>query len=147
MFLKQNPFVRLLIPFVTGILLQWYKQITLDVSVTIFVSALFFALLFQWLRGYRKFKYQPVQGILIGVLLLSLGMMLTWFKDVRHDPQSLYQTYHQNQALVAVVQEPLSEKERSYKAEARVTHLIQKDSVSLARNKADTIKPKHELLT
>ncbi|HRB80061.1 MAG TPA: ComEC/Rec2 family competence protein, partial [Niabella sp.] len=104
---------------------------TLDVSVTIFVSALFFALLFQWLRGYRKFKYQPVQGILIGVLLLSLGMMLTWFKDVRHDPQSLYQTYHQNQALVAVVQEPLSEKERSYKAEARVTHLIQKDSVSL----------------
>jgi competence protein ComEC len=121
---KTAPFIRLLLPLVAGIMLQWYIQfdITLiTVSVASFTIA--FAL-FAALPLALKFKVQFVQGILLHAVLLCMGLLITWNKDIRHDA-NWYGNYYQDSAYIVVqIAAPLIEKPKSFKAEAIAETII-----------------------
>src|ERR1035437_9783288 len=73
---KKAPFLRLLIPVIIGILLQWYIQFDWE---QILLAAVCFAIAFtafQLLPLVLRFKFQTLQGFLINLLLIVLGLLL-----------------------------------------------------------------------
>jgi len=54
---KKAPFLRLLIPLVIGIILQWQYQLTVKISWYVLTISIIFLLAFFLLRGFIKFKW------------------------------------------------------------------------------------------
>jgi len=132
---KPAPFVRLLIPLIIGIVLQWYLQfavVFIFTALACFTPAL---MLFACLPLAQKFKLQVVQGILLQMILITAGLLLTWNKDVRHRNIWYGNHYREGDYLIAAVSEAPVEKSKSYKAEVTVTKLVRKDSVITAGGK------------
>lgn len=122
---KKAPFIRLLIPFITGILLQRYFKI--DQSV-IFVSLISFGisfLLFYLLPQAARFKLQFIQGLVIQLLLVSVGLWLAWQKDIRQNQSWYGNHYKQGDYMVVRIGEPLTEKTKSFKADGYVESIVQ----------------------
>lgn len=65
-----------------------------------------------------------MQGFIIQLLFVSLGALLTWHKDIRHDINWYGNYYRDSSFLVLRIDEPLVEKNRSYKAEVNVEYVL-----------------------
>jgi competence protein ComEC len=123
-FWKTAPFIRLLLPFVMGIIIGWYLQIPILLATFGIVSFLIAFGLFYLLPIVIKFKIQFVQGILLNLVLIAAGMLITWQKDVRHS-DSWFGNHYQNGDYMAVkIAEPVIEKTKSIKADAVVEALV-----------------------
>ncbi len=111
----EAPMLRLLVPLMGGILLQWYLPVS-------FWVILFTAIISLILTGffYRLQKKRFLFSAALQLLLVALGAILVWLNDTRHQPQFVGKVYTDSAVLLATLQEPLVEKERSYKAEATV---------------------------
>jgi len=126
---KKAPFLRLLIPVIIGILLQWYIQFDWE---QILLAAVCFAIAFtafQLLPLVLRFKFQTLQGFLINLLLIVLGLFITYQKDIRHRENWFGNIYHDSDYIIATINEPLLEKNKSYKAEAVVDNILHNDTV------------------
>ena len=114
---------------IAGIIVQWHLQIAslilwslLGVSVIIFL--IFFSIPF-----FEKYKLSAVNGTVITVLFLSLGGLLTWNKDIRHNRDWFDKNYIPGDAIKITITENPIEKTNSYKANASVDLLLKNDSV------------------
>ena len=125
---KKAPFIRLLIPFIAGILLQWFFQFTWQ-QISFFGLASFFLLVFfRLLPLSLRFKLQSLQGLIINLIVLGLGFFITYQKDIRDDQNWFGNFYHNKDYLIVTINEPLSEKPKSFKAESIVNDVINNDS-------------------
>ena len=132
---KTAPFIRLLLPFVTGIILQWYLQIKLPViimAVIGFGGANFF---FYFLPLAMRFKLRLLQGVLITLLLIIFGLLITWQKDVRHNSNWYGNYYKDSNYIIVKIEEPVIEKTKSFKADAYVQAVINDDTVFSCKGK------------
>ncbi len=121
---KKAPFLRVLIPICIGILLQWYNQFDLQ---KILFTAVCFAIAFiafQLLPLVLRFKLQQVQGFILNLSLIVLGSFVTYQKDIRHNHSWFGNVYHDSDYIVATIDEPLIEKNKSYKAEVVVDNVL-----------------------
>ncbi len=126
---KKAPFLRLLIPVIIGILLQWYIQFDWE---QILLAAVCFAIAFtafQLLPLVLRFKFQTLQGFLINLLLVVMGLFITYQKDIRHWENWFGNIYHDSDYIIATINEPLLEKNKSYKAEAVVDNILHNETV------------------
>lgn len=128
---QKAPALRLLLPFITGILLQWYAQPPVRIVWTTLAVFLLLLLLFSFLPLRFRFKARTLQGFLLTALVVASAMSLVHWSDVRNNKywfgkQAAYD------GLIVTLQEPLVEKQNSYKAVARVEKVICKDSVRVA---------------
>ena len=133
---KKAPFVRLLLPLIVGIILEYYFNI--KISTIIFAGIIFLLSIpaFSFLAESKRFVFRWIQGILISLLLVIFGLWTGWQKDIRNH-QNWYGTkYGNNTLLAATIIEPPVEKAKSYKALATVESCV--DS-GLQRNAAGTI--------
>ena len=126
---KKAPFIRLLLPLVAGIILQWYWLITLPAIIVAACSFSLSFILFSLLPIAMRYQLKVLQGLILTALLVSFGMYLCWQKDIRHTNNWYGNYYHQTDYLVVSINEPLIEKTRSFKAEGNVESLIRGDSV------------------
>jgi len=124
-FWKKFPFIRLLLPLIAGIILQWYLQASIIVIITALVSFSISFLMFLLLPLSLRFKLQPLQGFIIHLLLLSFGALISWQKDMRHDENWYGKYYKKGNYLKVRIEEPIVEKEKSYKAEGYVEAIVQ----------------------
>lgn len=122
---KQAPFTRLLLPLIIGILLQWYAQFPLTIIVPALICFSTAFLLFLLLPLALRFTLQPVQGFIIQLLFVALGAWLTWQQDVRHQDNWYGNLYKEGSYLVVRINEPLINKNRSYKADGYVETIVQ----------------------
>ncbi len=132
---KKAPFIRLLLPLIIGILLQWYQQFPIAVAVVGTISFTVAYLLFHLFPLAVRFKLQPLQGIILHLLLLAIGMLITWQKDVQHSNNWFGHYYHDSDYLVVRIDEPLIEKSKSYKADGYVESVIHNDSLFNSKGK------------
>lgn len=122
---KTAPILRLLLPLVAGILLQWYLPIPIlfiAIGLICFTAAF---LVFSFLPAADKFKLHFLQGALLQLVLLVFGMLLTWNKDVRHQASWYGNHYQEGDYIIAFISEPLVEKAKSYKAAANIQQVSQ----------------------
>ena len=132
---KTAPCLQLLLPLVTGIILQWYVQPALQLiilNLVCFTSAYW---LFSKLPVAVKFKLHFMQGMYVQLIIISIGMFVTWQKDSRHKNNWYGQYYTNGDYIIASISEPLIEKAKSYKADVFIEQLIRKDSAIKGKGK------------
>lgn len=116
--------MRIVIPFIAGILLQFYVSFSFQ---TIIYTAILWCLLFaafSFLPESLRFKYRYLQGLLISLFLVATGMFLTWNKDVRHH-HNWYGHYNNDSSfLILTLEEPPVEKAKTYKSIATVISVV-----------------------
>ncbi len=130
---KQAPFIRLLIPLILGIMLQWYLPLSVKSTCIIACIALLLFLLAQCLRGYLLFLHKWIYGFALMIMILLFGITITHFKNITHQQSWFGHLYNDSTVVVAVLSEPLIEKNNSYKANATVHALIRGDSMVQAK--------------
>lgn len=120
---RKLPFLRILIAFIAGILLQWQLQwvlhtwcIALVTSIVLFVALLFLPL-------FARFRLGWIHGLSINGIFISIAAILTYSNDVRNDPCWIGHSPIVSSAFIVTLQEPLVEKTNSYKAIAIVNYL------------------------
>ncbi len=126
---KTAPFIRLLLPFIAGIMLQWYLQFSLHFIIIATICFAIAFLLFRLFPFALRFKWTALQGFMLNAMLLSLGSLLTWQKDIRYHQEWYGNYYQDNDYLVVRINEPLTEKAKSFKAEGYIESIIRNDSV------------------
>ncbi len=126
---KKASFLRLLIPVITGILIEYYAKLSIDNIIFAALIALSIFLLFHFLPLAYKFKFRTIAGIILTFLLLSLGMFLLWNKNLSNHADWYGNYADSSSYLVVTIKEPLIEKNKSCKAIAQAHTVIKKDSV------------------
>ena len=121
---KKAPFIRILLPFLTGILAQYYFETPYYIILSFvgITTSLYF--IFSAIPLAYRYSFQWVQGVLISFIIFFAGMMTVWQKDVRNDLNWFGHLYNDSSSLIIKVNEPLIEKDKSFKAEGRVEKII-----------------------
>jgi competence protein ComEC len=123
-FWKKTPFIRILPPFSAGIIIQWYSQLTVFFWWILLLAAAVFMLLFFWMAFFQRFRLAWLNGIGINLLFISIGAILVWHNDIRHDQQWFGHSYNDSVSMVVLVNEPLIEKAKSFKASGNISYLL-----------------------
>src|SRR5438046_106666 len=118
---KKAPFIRFLVPLIAGIILQWNFQWPLEILWAIFGHSIIFLCVSFLLTSYRRYRLAVINGVAIVFIFLSLGSLLVWYKDIRHNSISYGHHCKNSDDVIAILQEPLEEKANSYKAIATIT--------------------------
>ena len=126
---KTAPFVRLVIPVMAGIMIQWYLQIALHFIIICAASCCSSIVLFSFLPIALRYQWRLLQGLLITGLLILSGLYITWQKDIRHANNWYGKCYNDSCYLVVSINEPLVEKAKSFKASCIVESIVCDDNV------------------
>jgi len=132
---KKAPFIRLLIPLISGIIFQWYFQFSLQIIITAFISFSAAYILFLMLPIALRFKIQALQGFIIQLIIVASGAWLTWQQDLRHHDKWYGNYYKDGNYLVVRIDEPLVEKNKSFKADGYVETVVQDGKTVAAEGK------------
>lgn len=132
---KNIPFLRLLIPFATGIICSWYFALSWAVGLYFFIAAIPFVVFYFLSKQTKRFIFSWVPGICITFICAGFGISLTWLKQIHHQQQWVGNIYQQENIVQIRLLEPLSEKEKSFKALAEFVSVHQ-------NNKAVKVKGK-----
>jgi competence protein ComEC len=127
---KKTPFLRLLLPLMAGIVLQWHVQIDSKILWVVLVISLMIIAVFFFISFFERLKLAAVSGASIAFLFALLGALLVWQKDIRNNPDWFGNNYTNEAALVATLLEPPVEKTKSYKANASVDFILQNNSAT-----------------
>jgi competence protein ComEC len=121
---KTAPFLRLVLPLMAGVIVQWYLKMPFLGIVWVILSFTLAYFLFYFLPLSLKFTIQPLQGFLLNCILLSFGLLITWNKEIRHTKDWYGNYYADSDYVVVTVSEPLAEKNKSYKADCYVEGIV-----------------------
>jgi competence protein ComEC len=124
-FWRKSPFVRLLLPFMVGIVIQWHSQIRVTTWWILLIFSLGLTISFFLIPFFQRYKLAWVSGIFISMLFFSIGAILTWYKDIHHNSRWFGNLHPGTISMVAALDEPLIEKTKSFKANAKVNYIIQ----------------------
>lgn len=127
---KQAPFIRVLIPLMAGILFQWYHPIPVVVLVIAGLTCYSFIILFSYFKGYYLFRYIWIIGVLLMCLFFVAGALIVQFKNITHQQKWFGNIYSSGQPVIAVIHEPLVEKNKSYKAIASIIAVDNKGNLN-----------------
>ena len=132
---KQAPFIRLLFPFIAGILLQWYLGFSLSyimICLICFSIALSF---YYFLPVSLKYTFRFLQGLVIYFFIASAAMLLTWQADKSKQKSWYGHSLNDSSKLLLRINEPLVPKKKSYKADALVEAVINNGKILPASGK------------
>ena len=121
---KKMPFVRLVIPLIAGILIQWYLTVDLNISFVIFAISLVLPLLISFLPYQFIYKLRWMQGAFINMAMGALGMVITYQQNIINDSEWIGHYYKDSASVMVTLQEPLITKPKSYKAQASVERIL-----------------------
>jgi competence protein ComEC len=122
---KPIPFLRILLPLIAGILLQFYLQAG---SLWLYISAATGLLLIagaKLLSIPKLYLLRWLPGIGINLLFTGLGGILAIHSNIENDAGWVGKHYKEGDAVIVTIMEPLVDKPKSYKALARIGSLLQ----------------------
>lgn len=117
--IRSYPFIRLLVPLVIGIYIQWHVQFSFTLIIaSVCTIGIFIISLLQF--NFRiKYRLRLIIGSLYLVFFLLLGALLTYLQDIRNDKHWFGKSYAEEMLFVQLY-EPLSAKGKTYKAICKV---------------------------
>jgi competence protein ComEC len=126
---KQAPFLRLIIPFIAGILLQWHLQINPIFSWAFLAAGGSTLFLMNRRSRFFQFRYGWLNGFVLYSLLICIGALVTCYKDLANHPNWVKRYCNDSSVLRVVLKEPLSEKPKTYKTVATVEQVVNQGSI------------------
>jgi competence protein ComEC len=127
---KEAPFLRLIIPLMLGIIVQWNLRVPINISWIISTAIIILLLGFQFSKPFIQFKLYWLNGFSLNALLFFTGVLLTYYQDISHHKKFINNYYTDEGYIIATLEEPLSEKEKSFKALSTVNAVVINDSVN-----------------
>ncbi|HEY9362702.1 MAG TPA: ComEC/Rec2 family competence protein [Chitinophagaceae bacterium] len=124
---KKAPFLRLIIPFIAGIILQWYLPRPLALWIYLLGGSTLALVATFYLPLFSRYRLNHLNGIIIHILFFSLGAGFAWKNDIRNNQNWLGNRYETNDRLIVTLQEPPVEKTNSYKIIAKATYINKND--------------------
>ncbi|MBU3713901.1 MAG: ComEC/Rec2 family competence protein [Ferruginibacter sp.] len=126
---KKAPFIRITIPFILGILIQYLCNFSLPFMMILLLLCFscFFSIYFFSLQ--RRYSLRHIQGSFLIATMVAAGLLLTSLKNIQNDSQYFICNYKKGDCLVLSVEEPLTEKAKTYKAQCAIRCIIRNDSV------------------
>ncbi len=123
------PFVRILIPFILGIItaIIFDKEFHIPLFIFAFLFIIVLCSIF-FLQKFIPFKFRWIYGFLLNILLFLLGFELSIQNTEKFFEDNILPIKNIEQKLICEVLEPASETEKSYKIFARIV-CISDDSV------------------
>lgn len=130
---KNIPFLRILIPLCAGILSGWYFAVHWQTAF-IAVSVALPPFLYLQLSGEQSKYYNSwINGLSFNILFIALGTALSWLNQLPHQPNWAGHFYKEGDIVQLRLLEPLSEREKTYKALSEISiifHRQQKQKVT-----------------
>ena len=125
---KRAPFIRLLIPMMIGIVVEWDLQINPITFWILLVICFIIAISFFTIPLFERYKRSSINGLTFSVMFFAIGALLSWYENILHDNDWFGNRYQAGDALVVTLKEAAVEKTRSYKANASVDLILRNDS-------------------
>lgn len=113
-YFSRAPLIRLIIPFLAGIISFIYSQYPVK-NLSFFITFLFFVLVIYLFVFSSKYRFRWIWGILSSLLLFASGYELTTIKTQIFSKKHFSKFELINSPVIARVIEPLIEKENSFK--------------------------------
>jgi competence protein ComEC len=149
-FWSKAPFTRLLFALIAGIILQWRLQLSVFILIILFTSGTILLLIYFFLPDKLKYRFSYFNGIAINLLIGSIGIILVWVHDIRHNQYWISKGYTGSNYVIATIEEPLVEKTNSFKALASINGVYSKNGFNrfggelvLYFKKDSSLKPLH----
>ncbi|MBA4168401.1 MAG: ComEC/Rec2 family competence protein [Chitinophagaceae bacterium] len=128
---KEAPFIRLVIPFIAGILLEFFVKInpaiyrlTLFCCISTTITVTYFKLSVQ-------FKYVIIYGACVNILFICMGGLITHYNDTSDKANLVEELCRRPATIIVSLEEPASAKPKSYKAQCFIAS-IQNNNLSAA---------------
>lgn len=129
--IKQLPFVRLIFPFILGIIFQIYFSFNLNFIPYFIFIFLIILLIIELLKAKKyKFKYRFISGIFINLLIFLLGAYI-----VKVNTAEKFININKEIIGEAILSEPPSEKENTFKTFAILKQYIIDDTIIQSNQK------------
>lgn len=122
--LAKMPALRLLLPFMAGIVVQWYLPLPFSFLLIGGIILLVAALLYQILPLTTKYRFTFLNGCILSMLVGTIGASALYHSDIRNNARWFGAKQNEGQALLLKLQEPLTEKPASWKAIASVEQIF-----------------------
>ena len=132
---KQAPFIRIIVPLIIGICIQWYLPFSIVIIIALLTISFAGFYLFYLLPIQLRYKFQFVQSSLLYFLVIALAMLLTWNNDYKNNHYWYGKNYNKGDFLLARIDEPLSEKLHSFKAIVFVKAIVNDKKIIPAKGK------------
>jgi len=113
---KKMPFIKLLLPLMAGIVIQWYLQLTLPLWLLIFTGSFIIYISFFFLPLFNRYKLSAINGITSSFIFASIGAVLVWSSDIRNNNQWFSKPTNKNSGFIVTLTENPVEKAKSFKA-------------------------------
>lgn len=132
---KEAPFLRFIPPFIIGIIVQWYGSFPIQIGWISATCCGFGLMLLSLLPLSLQFRFRLINGMFLNGLLFTAGLLLTHYKDIRHQQQWFQHYYTAGDTIIATIGEPLAEKAKSYSTTATVQAVIKGGHIQPTRGR------------
>lgn len=130
---KNIPFLRFLFPLIGGIIAAWYFQTSWFTALVLFALSLLCLLVYQLYK--TKFNTSWIYGTGITLLFVGIAITLVHIKQPAFQKSWFGHHYHEGAVVSIRLLEPLSEKEKSYKALAEFISIKDETAAKLVSGK------------
>jgi competence protein ComEC len=113
---KAMPLLRMLLPLMAGILLQYYCQIPIWYCIIPAIAGCCLLLVYLRLSNSLKFVTSWFTGVAITLCFISIGGCISYQKNIENQSNWIGKYYVDKAPVLVTLQEPLIEKAKSYKA-------------------------------
>lgn len=114
------PFFRMLLPFAAGIWIGWEYQMNWQVAAILLTATLLLFVALQKTKFRKQILLAWVRGALLSLSLFFAGILICWLNNIAHHPQWIGKNTTTPGYIKLVLNEPLTKKTKSFKAEASV---------------------------
>ena len=125
---KKAPFIRFLIPLIAGIILQWHLQTEPGALWVLLIVSSAITIIFFFIPFFQRYKLSVIAGLAVTGMFMAIGGLLSWHKNIHHDENWFGKKYQDKNSLVLTLLENPVEKTKSYKANASVDLVLQKNT-------------------
>lgn len=121
------PLFRLLIPFITGILIEIFCPFQIEILLWILPVFLFIISLFTFIKKiYRKVSIRWIYGAALNFCVFILGVLLTWLHTEKNESSHFSYSFPAKE-YIGVLADQLHEKKNSYKTIVELKSIRLKD--------------------
>ena len=102
---KKVPFLRLLIPFAAGLVIQWYLQFSLFLWQFTFAISFISFLSFFFFPFFSRYKFSSWNGLSASVIFIAAGALLTRHADIRNHTNWFGHFYERENSIIVTLDE------------------------------------------
>jgi competence protein ComEC len=114
------PIIRILIPFILGIICYRFFGLHVQWLWVLGVCGLLLILPALWLKTSAAFSYRWLNGIGLHLIVFVIGMQISSMQSMYHNPLHYSQHISDSSFVVGIVQQKLERKAKSYKTTIQV---------------------------